>query len=97
MKLINIYKYCKKYVPEITLIILNFCSISAYSFQSGHDLPVEVNNYKALTLGLFTFNFIAPYGKENTFNVEGSLLDKVSCQCMSDLQISISFKKLRSF
>ena len=48
-------------------------------------------------LGLFTFNFIAPYRKENTYNVEDSLLDKVSCQSMSDLQISISFKKLRSF
>ena len=46
---------------------------------------------------MFTFNFIAPYRKENTYNVEGSLLDKVSCQSMSDLQISISFKKLRSF
>ena len=54
-------------------------------------------NYYYPELGLFTFNFIAPYRKENTYNVEGSLLDKVSCQSMSDLQISISFKKLRSF
>ena len=29
--------------------------------------------------------------------LQGSLLDKVSCQCMSDLQILNSSEKLRSF
>ena len=46
-------------------------------------------------LGLFISNFIAPYRKENTSQC--SLLDNVSCQNMSNLQISNSFEKLRSF
>ena len=50
-----------------------------------------------VVLGLFTFNFIAPYRKENTYDLQGSLLDKVSCQNLSNLQISNSFEKLRSF
>ena len=48
-------------------------------------------------LGRPISNFLAPYWKENTYNSQYSLLDKVSCQSMSDFQISNSFEKLRSF
>ena len=48
-------------------------------------------------LGLFTFNFIAPYRKEITYDLQGSLLDIVSCQSISDLQISNRFEQLGSF
>ena len=47
-------------------------------------------------LGLFTFNFIAPYQKENTYDLHGSLLDNVPCTMLIYTR-SISFAQFCKF
>ena len=50
----------------------------------------------SLLLGFFTFNFIAPYQKENTYDLHGSLLDNVPCTMLIYTR-SISFAQFCKF